>query len=68
MIITDLMEFVGKQVKVIFEDGDVIQGKLEYVPTFSAMYGWRKPKHFYLPCEGGDIGFRAYHVKKVEVA
>lgn len=67
MIITDLMEYVGKNVKIYFEDGDIKQGKLEYVPAFSEMYKWKKPKHFYLPCLNEDIGFRAHHVKKVEV-
>lgn len=63
MIIIDLMEYVGKSVKIYFEDGDIREGTLEYVPTFSAIYGYRKAKHFYI----GTLGFRAHHVKKVMV-
>ena len=62
MIITDLMEYVGKRVKVYFEDGDIKEGVLGYVHSFSEQYGYRKPKHFYID----NLGFRAYHVKKVE--
>lgn len=67
MIIVDLFEYVGKNVRVYFEDGDIQEGKLEYVPTFSEVYGFRRPKHFYLPNPHEDICFRAYHVKKIEV-
>ena len=66
MIITDLMEYVGKRVKVYFEDGNIKEGVLGYVHSFSEQYGFKKPKHFYLPQKDGDLCFRAWHVKKVE--
>lgn len=64
MILTDLKDYVGRNVRVYFTDGDVVTGKLEYAETFSEQYGWRKAKHFYI----GDLCFRAWHVRKVEEA
>ena len=61
MILTDLMEYVGKRVRVHLLDGRVLEGDLEYVPAYSAMYNFRKAKHFYI----SDSGFRSYHVDKV---
>lgn len=66
MIITDLLEYVGKNVRVYFEDGDIKQGKLEYVPSYSEMYDFRRPKHFYICDKDGEWCFRAWHIKKVE--
>ena len=64
MILTDLLELVGKRVRVEFFDGKVIEGILEYVPAYSAMYDFRKAKHFYISMPDGDWAFRAYHINK----
>lgn len=63
MILTDALKYVGKQVKIIFEDGTTSNGMLEYVNSYSEMSGWRKPKHFYI----GDKKFRAWHIKEIKV-
>lgn len=65
MILTDLMEYVGKRVRVYLLDGRVIEGILEYVPAYSEMYNYRKAKHFYISLPDGEWSFRAYHVEKV---
>lgn len=68
MIITDLMELVGKKVEVTMENGTIANGVLEYVPAYSELYGYKKAKHFYLPCEGGKtLSFRAHHVRSVKL-
>ena len=63
MILTDMLELVGKTVEVELNDGRILGGTLEYVPAYSAMYDFRKAKHFFI----GDVGFRSYHVKKAVV-
>lgn len=74
MIITDLMEYVGLKVRVYFEDnmkseksGKILEGYMEYVPSYCELYNYRRPKHFYISTKDGDWAFRAWHVKKVEV-
>ena len=67
MIITDLLEYVGKEVEVHLFDGKVLHGKLEYIESFSDKYGWRKPKHFYICRPDGDWCFRAWHVDKIKI-
>ncbi len=59
-----LMQLVGKRVKVIFKDGDEIQGVLGYTKVFSIAHNWRKTKRFTI---GTLYDFRASHVKKAEV-
>lgn len=67
MIITDLLEYVGKNVEVTMNNGNVENGVLEYVPSYSEQFEYKRPKHFYLPCEaGGLISFRAHHVRSVK--
>ena len=63
MILTDVLEYVGKRVRVIFEDGSEAEGVLSYVPAYSEMYGWKKAKHFYI----ADVDFRAHHAKEIIV-
>lgn len=63
MILTDMLELVGKNVRVILYNGSEAEGVLEYVSAYSQMYSWRKAKHFYC----GDLVFRAHHVKEVIV-
>jgi hypothetical protein len=65
MILTDLMEYVGKRVRVYLLDGRVLEGILKYVPAYSEMYNYRKAKHFYISLPDGEWDFRAYHVDKV---
>lgn len=67
MIITDLLEYVGKYVKVTFEDGTMAEGKLEYIQSYSEMNKWKRPKHFYISFEGNkECCFRSWHVKTIE--
>lgn len=62
----ELMQLVGKRVKVIFTEdcgGGEIIGVLGYTKEFSAAYGWRKPNYFTVE----HINFKVSHVEKVEV-
>lgn len=61
MILTDVLEYVGKRVRVTFEDETEVEGVLSYVPAYSEMYKWKKAKHFYI----AGIDFRAHHVKEI---
>lgn len=60
---TELMELVGKNVRVLFYDGQWVWGKLCYADEFSAKHDYRKAKYFYV----GDMSFKASHVKKLVV-
>ena len=64
---SELMQLVGKRVKVTFKDGDEIQGVLGYTREFSEFYGWRKPKYFTLDVKDCDYDFLISHVKKVVI-
>lgn len=59
----ELMELVGKNVRVLFFDGDWRYGKLGYVDEFSAKHDFRRPKYFYV----GDMSFKVSHVKKIVI-
>ena len=63
MIITDLMELDGKEVIVVLNDNRIIQGKLQYVPSYSEMYEWKRPHYFYI----GDVKFRSHFVISAKV-
>lgn len=63
MILTDVLEYVGKRVQVIFDDGAISEGMLEYIDSYCELSGWRKPKHFYI----GNKSFRAWHIKEIKV-
>ena len=66
MIITDLLEYVGKRVRVELLNGISVEGILEYVPAYSEMYNFRKAKHFYIQLPDNNMcAFRSYHVDKV---
>lgn len=57
-----VMELVGKQVEVVLIDGGpTLYGKLEYIPEFSARYGYRKPDWFAL-C---NYQFKVSHIAKI---
>ena len=62
MILTDLFEYIGKRIRVYLNDGRVLEGVLEYIPTYSEMYQFRRVKHFYI----GEESFRCHYVQKVE--
>ena len=62
----DLMQLVGKRVKVIFKEscgGGESTGILGYTKEFSEKYNYRHPNYFTI----NQYDFRASHVKKVEV-
>ena len=63
------MELVGQEVTVIFKDGDVATGKLEYIPEYSAEFGYRRPNMFniYDRFYGNTWAFKVSHIKKFEV-
>ena len=58
MILTDLMEYVGKRVLVVLETGETYEGVLEYIPSWSEQYGWRRAHYFYI----GENYFRCHFV------
>lgn len=58
----ELMKFVGKNVYVLFFDGEWECGKLNYVDEFSAKRDYRKPKYFYI----NHTSFKVSHIKKVK--
>lgn len=64
-----LMELVGQEVTVIFKDGDVATGKLDYIPEISSKYEYRKPKCFDVTDRSTGItwAFKVSHIKKCEV-
>ena len=63
MIITDLMEHIGEEVRVYCEDGRVAEGTLEYVRSYSEEFGFKRPHYFFI----GEEYFKSYQVKNVEV-
>lgn len=62
MIITDLMEYDGKYVRLKLVDGQVLEGTLQYVPSWSEMYNWRRAHYFYI----GENSFRCHNVLWVD--
>lgn len=62
MIITDLMEYDGKYVRLKLVDGQVLEGTLQYVPSWSEMYNWRRAHYFYI----GENQFRCHNVLWVD--
>ena len=59
----ELMKLVGKNVRVLFRDGDWVWGTLGYADEFSAKHYFRKVNYFYV----GNISFKVSHVKKLVV-
>lgn len=55
-------KLIGKEVTIIFVDGKMARGIVEYVPDFSAKYQWRQPGYYYVK----NTAFKASHVKKAE--
>lgn len=60
---SELMELVGKNVRVLFYDGQWVWGKLCYADEFSAKHDYRKAKYFYV----GNMSFLVSHVKKIVI-
>lgn len=60
---SELMKLVGKNVRVLFYDGEWVWGKLGYADEFSAKHDYRRPKYFYI----GNVSFLVSHVKKLVV-
>lgn len=58
----ELDKLIGKEVTIIFVNGTMERGIVEYVPEFSAKYQWRKPGYYHV----GNTDFKASHVKKAE--
>lgn len=56
-----LNEYLGEIIYVRFHDGGTAMGMLEFVPRFSAQYGFRHSGFYYI----GDCGFKATHVQKL---
>ena len=57
----ELMKLVGKNVRVLFFDGNWVWGNLCYADEFSAKHDFRKPNYFYI----GNVSFKVSHVKKL---
>lgn len=58
----ELMELVGKNVLVVFKDGERgIYGTLGYADEFSAKHDYRKLNYFYI----GNTSFKVSHVRNV---
>lgn len=62
LTVKDLHELVGKNVEVVFRDGDVHKGVLGYTTEFSAKYGYRKPNYFTI----GDYDFKVSHIRSIK--
>lgn len=60
---SELMKLVGKNVRVLFYDGQWVWGKLGYADEFSAKHDFRKARYFYV----GDMSFKVSYVKKLVV-
>lgn len=60
----ELMNLVGKKVKVYLKDGErFIYGTLGYADEFSEKYDFRKPGYFFIGC----TIFKVSHIRKVEL-
>ena len=57
----ELMKLVGKNVRILFRDGEWVWGKLGYADEFSVKHNFHKANYFYI----GDTSFKVSHVKKV---
>lgn len=66
MIITDLLEYDGKNVEVHLFDGNIVRGIMQYIPSYCAIFHFRKPKHFYIENNDGEWAFRAWHVESIK--
>jgi len=58
-----LNAMLGKNVEILFNNGNVERGKLGYTPEFCKEYGYKVPHCYTI----GDISFKASRVKKARV-
>lgn len=58
-----LNTMLGKNVEILFDNGNVERGKLGYTPAFGVEYGYKVPHCYTI----GDISFKASHVKTARV-
>ena len=58
----ELHQLVGKNVRIIFDDGKTESGILGFAAEFSGKHGYRKPGLFYI----NNISFRVGCVKRIE--
>ncbi len=60
----ELLNLVGKKVKVYFKDSEKVSyGTLGYVKEFSEKYQFRKPGYFFI----GNTNFKVSYIRKVEL-
>lgn len=60
----ELLQLVGKKVKVYFKDSDrCIYGTLGFAKEFSEKYGFRKPNYFYI----GNTSFKVSYIRKIDI-
>lgn len=58
----ELMQLVGKKVRIYLKDGDEKTGILGYADEFSAKHDYRNPNYFYI----NNLSFKVSHIKKAE--
>ena len=59
----ELDKYCGYIVDIVFYDGCVACGKLEFIPAYSAKYNFRHPGFYYI----GNMSFKSTDVKKVNI-
>lgn len=62
MKISDVQQYLGKYVRILFFDGTEREGVMGYTSCFSYKYGYRKPNYYTI----GELDFKASHVKKIK--
>lgn len=55
--------YIGKPVRIEFEDGSAAAGVLEFITEFCAAQKYRKPGYYAI----GNWSFKCSHVKKLRV-
>ena len=55
--------YIGKRVRIEFEDGTTAAGVLEFITEFCEAQKWRKPGYYAI----GNWNFKCTHVKKLRV-
>ncbi len=65
---SELMDLVGKKIKVVYNDGKEDFGVLQYADDFSSKHGYRKPDNFYFKDNPySNVSFKVSHLKKIEI-
>lgn len=63
----ELMDLVGKRVRVKYHDDRIDEGILAYADTFSAEHGYIKPNYFYFKDSTSNMTFKVSHIKKAKL-